>query len=345
MYGMSGWSRRDVLLALGALAAPRSARAAPSPDAGRVMTVTGEIAASEMGTTLVHEHVLVDFIGADRVSRDRYDPEDVFRKVLPHLVAVREAGGRTLVECTPAFLGRDPALLRRLSEASGLRLLTNTGYYGAAADKHVPAHAYTETAEQLAERWTREHRDGIEGSSVRPGFQKIGVDAGPLSAIDRKLVTAAAICHRQTGLTIAVHTGDGRAAMEILDVLKAQSVGPSAYVWVHAQNEKDRLLHLRAAAAGAWIELDGLSPESFETHLAALTDLAKAGHLGRALVSHDAGWYHVGEPGGGRYRGHTLLFERFLPELRKRGLDEAAIRRLTIENPAEAFAIRVRRVP
>jgi phosphotriesterase-related protein len=307
------------------------------------MTVTGENAASEMGPTLVHEHVLVDFAGADKVSRDRYDPEEVFRKVQPQLAAAREAGCRTFVECTPAFLGRDPALLVRLAEASGLRIVTNTGYYGAAADKHVPAHAYAESAEQLAERWTREVREGIEGTPVRPGFLKIGVDQGPLSAIDRKLVTAAALCHRRTGLTIAVHTGDGRAAMDILDVLKAHSVGAPAYVWVHAQNEKDRALHLRAAAAGAWVELDGLSPESLESHVAAVVDLAKRGHLGRLLVSQDAGWYHVGEPGGGKYRGHTFLFERFLPALRKRGWDETAVRRLIVENPADAFAIRVRR--
>ncbi|MGH8020026.1 MAG: phosphotriesterase, partial [Opitutaceae bacterium] len=42
-----------------------------------------------------------------------------------------ELGVETLVECTPAYVARDPKLLARLSEASGLHVLTNTGLYGA----------------------------------------------------------------------------------------------------------------------------------------------------------------------------------------------------------------------
>ena len=60
-------------------------------------------------------------------------------------------------------------LLRRLSEATGLHILTNTGYYGAANDIAIPKHAYDETAAQIAARWTAEARDGIEGTGIRPG--------------------------------------------------------------------------------------------------------------------------------------------------------------------------------
>ena len=55
----------------------------------------------------------------------------------------------------------------------------------------------------------------------------------------------------------------------------------------------------------------------------------------------EAGW-HVGEPGGGSYRPHVLLFDTFVPALRARGLDDAAVRRLLVENPAHAFGIRRR---
>jgi phosphotriesterase-related protein len=295
--------------------------------------------AGELGTTLVHEHVLVDFVGADQAGRHRYDPEEAFRVALPHLVAVREKGARTLVECTPAYLGRDPALLKRLSEASGLHIVTNTGYYGAAQDKFVPAHAREESAERLAERWSAERRDGIEGTGIRPGFLKIGVDAGPLSPIDRKLVTAAALCHRSTGLRIHCHTGDGRAAMDILSVLDGLKVPAAAFVWVHAQNEKDRALHLRAARAGAWIELDGVSPESRDAHVTAVVDLARAGQLERVLVSQDAGWYRVGEPGGGRFRGYTEIFDGFLPALRRAGLGEDEVHTLLVTNPARLLGL------
>jgi phosphotriesterase-related protein len=302
-----------------------------------VWTATGPVDVAELGTTLTHEHVLVDFVGADKVGRHRYDADEAFRAALPHLQALKARGCRTLVECTPAYLGRDPVLLRRLSQASGLQILTNTGYYGAAQDKFVPAHAYDETAAQLEARWTAEWRDGIKGTGIRPAFMKIGVDAGPLSPIDRKLVTAGTLCHRETGLRLHVHTGDGVAAQAIVDLLRAERVPPDAYVWVHAQSEKDRAVHRRLAAAGAWVSLDGVSEASLETHVGAVVDLARAGHLGRVLVSQDAGWYHVGEPGGGRFRPYTFLFDTFLPALRKAGLTEADTRRLMVDNPARAL--------
>ena len=58
----------------------------------------------------MHEHVLVDFIGASTVSPARYDAADAFKTVLPYLQQLKQLGCGTLVECTPAYLGRDPRL-------------------------------------------------------------------------------------------------------------------------------------------------------------------------------------------------------------------------------------------
>jgi phosphotriesterase-related protein len=321
---------------------PFGAFAGPKHASPTIHTVRGPIDIGQMGMTLVHEHVLVDFIGADKVARSRYDADDAFRTILPHLMDVRKQGYRTLFECTPAYLGRDPLLLRRLSEKSGLQIVSNTGYYGAANDIAVPQHAYAETASRLAARWTEEFRSGIEGTGIRPGFVKIGVDPAPLSAIDRKLVAAGALCHLDTGLTLVIHTADGPAAMEILEILHEGGVLPEAYVWVHSQNDKDPGRRASAAERGAWVSLDGVGPESLEAHVEAVLDLDRRGRLGRVLVSQDAGWYHVGEAGGGKYRPHTYLFDTFLPALRARGLGEAEIRTLLVDNPARAFAVRKR---
>ena len=61
-------------------------------DKPRVMTVRGPIPPEEMGPTLPHEHVLVDFVGAKEASRDRYDADEVYRIALPHLKRIRRAG-------------------------------------------------------------------------------------------------------------------------------------------------------------------------------------------------------------------------------------------------------------
>ena len=136
----------------------------------------------------MHEHVLVDFIGAAEVSPARYDADDVFTRALPFLRQAKALGCATLVECTPAYLGRDPRLLRRLAEASGLHILSNTGYYGANKDKHLPPHAFTETPQQLAARWIRECEHGHRRHRDQAGLHE-----------DRRRRRAAVRGRRQAG--------------------------------------------------------------------------------------------------------------------------------------------------
>jgi len=143
-----------------------------APSEPGIITVTGEIPASAMGKTLHHEHLLVDFIGADSTGYHRWNRDSVIEKVLPYLLEIKRLGYKTLVECTPAYLGRDPLLLKMLSEKSGIQILTNTGYYSAVGGKFIPKHGFTETAQQLANRWIDEAKNGIEGTGIFPGFIK-----------------------------------------------------------------------------------------------------------------------------------------------------------------------------
>jgi len=303
----------------------------------QVITTTGPVAPDRLGIILPHEHVLVDFIGADRVSPSRYDPEEVYRVTLPYLQRLRRAGCRTLVECTPAYLGRDPQLLQRLSKASGLYILTNTGWYGAANDRYLPARVHSLTAEQIATEWIAEAQKGIEGTGIRPGFIKIGVEPEP-SEVDMRLLEAAAWTHRRTGLTIASHTGPGSAARKQIERLEQLGVRPSAFIWVHAQVEEDKSLHVWAAERGAWVELDGVSADTIDRHVELILHLHQKGLLGRVLVSHDAGWYQVGEPGGGTFREYTPLFTHLIPALRKAGFSDGEVEQLIAKNPQKAFA-------
>jgi phosphotriesterase-related protein len=306
----------------------------------RIMTVLGPIPARRLGQTLMHEHILADFIGADQLAPSRYDPEEAFQKTLPFLQKLKTVGGDSLVDCTTEHLGRDVGLLRRLSQMSGVRIIASTGIYGAMNDKFVPRFAYAESAEQLALRWAREFEDGISPGGVRPGIIKIGVDGAPLSEIDAKLVAAAARAHRRTGLVIASHTGPGAAAFAQLDVLKAEGAEPAAFIWVHAQAEMDSSLHRRAAELGAWVEFDGIAPATVAKHVELVLAMKRAGFLHRVLISQDAGWYHVGEPGGGEFRGYDTLFTAFLPALRKAGASAGDVRTLLVHNPRQALALR-----
>jgi phosphotriesterase-related protein len=307
---------------------------------GKIMTVLGPIEVEQMGVTLPHEHVLVDFIGAEQVSRDRYDADKAMQVILPYLDQVKKLGLQTFVECTPAYIGQDPVLVKRLAETTGLHMLTNTGYYGGRAGAFLPAHAFRETAEQLAERWVNDWLNGLEGTGIRPGFIKTGVNpASSLSAIDRKLVQAAAGAHLKTGLTIAAHTVAG-PVLEELEILRAAGVDPSAFIWVHANGDPDLRRHVAVAELGAWVEFDGVG-ELVEPDVKRLSNMKEHGLLAHVLLSHDAGWYEPGKPDK-VFRGYHCLFERLLPALKKNGFAAAEIEQLTVLNPAKAFAIGIR---
>ena len=258
--------------------------------------------------------------------------------MLPYLQTLRQQGCQTLIECTPAYLGRDPVLLQRLSHASGLTILTNIGYYGAVQGKYLPPHAFTETAEQLAARWIQEWEHGIGETGIRPGFIKISVDVGPLSEVNQKLVKAAALTHLKTGLTIASHTGNGEAALAQLKILKENGVAGNAFIWVHAQNEKNFELHQQAARLGAWLEFDGIDVNNSTEYIQFLRQAKNVGLLKQVLISQDAGWYHVGEPKGGNFRGYDTIFTSFVPALKTAGFTKSEIKQLQQINPERAFA-------
>ncbi|MDB5261999.1 MAG: phosphotriesterase, partial [Adhaeribacter sp.] len=157
------YTRRAFLLAsLGGLLAGSTKRQST------IMTLQGPMSPAQLGKALIHEHFLVDFVGADKISLDRWHPDEVAATVLPYLRSARRAGVKSIFECTPAFLGRDVRLLQLLAEQSGLQIITNTGYYGARENKYLPPWAFTETAAELAQRWIIEFKNGIDQTNVRP---------------------------------------------------------------------------------------------------------------------------------------------------------------------------------
>jgi phosphotriesterase-related protein len=308
----------------------------------KINTVTGEIPSSEIGKTLHHEHLLVDFIGADSTGYHRWNRDSVTEKALPYLLEIKNLGYKTLVECTPAYLGRDPLLLKQLSEKSGIQIITNTGYYSAVGGKFIPKHGFTETAQQLADRWIDEAKNGIEGTGIYPGFIKIAVEREPLQEINRKVVEAACIAHKATGLTIMSHTGLAVPAFQELEILKQYEVSPSAFVWTHANNEKDRSKMLEAAKMGVWIAFDKFEQNETENFAEFAVLMKKEGLLNRLLFSHDAGWYDPMKPGGGTFRDFTAIEKYLIPALKEKGLSETEITQLFELNPAEAFTVKIR---
>lgn len=311
----------------------------PESNSSYINTVTGSIPIDSLGITLVHEHMLVDFIGADSVSPDRYNQEEVIAKVLPYLLEVKRYGVKTIFDCTPSYLAKDPVLLKALSEKSGIRIITNTGFYGAVGGKHLPDFVFDENATQLADRWISDFNNGIDQTGIMPGFIKISVnEEDPLMEVDAKLVRAAGITHENTGLMIYSHTGTWNTARQEVEILQKMGVDPSAFVWVHAQAEQDFQNYLTAAQLGVWISLDGIGwgLEEYEDRLLFAKENDILEHV---LISHDAGWFDPSKPNGGDFVSFTNIFEKLMPALNAKGFEEADWKLLLEENPKRAFGM------
>jgi phosphotriesterase-related protein len=303
------------------------------------------------GSVMVHSHIFIEHLDPATPPEDldplrRHSYEAILRAVRPKLEAVMALGCRRFLECTSPWFGRAPALMRRLAEDTGLDIWICTGLRGTARHRYLPRYAFEESDRQLADRWIGEIREGVDG--VRARFIKLGIDGGingasqgRLAEIDQKLLRAAVRTVRETGVTIACHTGDkGHAKTtfaEILDLLQREQMPLERFVVVHAQHEEDLAWHEEIIRAGCWVEFDGIG-RMVDWTAEAVAALAGKGLLNRVLVSEDrpvcmANSIRAGVfPEQPDYRPYLRLYEEFLPRLQPDWR-----RQLMITNPVAAF--------
>jgi phosphotriesterase-related protein len=311
----------------------------------KVMTVNGWFNAGEMGVTLPHEHIMIDWSGADSIDYDRWDKDSIVMTVLPYLKELKDLGCQTLIDCTPSYMGRDPEVFKKLSDESGLHIIFGVGLYGAINNRFVPRYAYEETAEQLAERWLEEWESGCRETGIIPGIIKVGVDYDTtLTKLHAKLVRAGCLAHLGSGMTVAVHSGPAERAYEILQIFREEGVAPEAFVWTHAllAEKQD---HVKIGKTGAWVSFDKVNTneEDIQHLVDMITNMNNNNLLNRVLLSHDAGWYTMGQPRGGGFRPYTPIFTHLIPALREHGFTQEEIDQMMIKNPAEAYAVRIRK--
>lgn len=306
-----------------------------------IQDITGFHAVKSGEIWLSHEHILVDFIGADSIDSGSWNKANISKQVLPFLLELQNFHVKYFVDATPQYLGRDVHLLKELADKSGIRIITNTGLYGAQNNKFIPDIARKNTAEELAQQWLKEFEQGIDGTNMKPGFIKISVDNSELlSPMHEKLVKAAALCHLKSGLTIASHTGKAIALWPQLEILSEQGVSPKAFIWVHAQAEEEEINYQKAAETGCWISLDGLAWE-MDKHIEKLVYAKRNGFLDQILISHDAGWYDP-QKKTQNIQPYTPIFKTLLPLLRSKGFTADEINLLISVNPSKAYAIHKR---
>ena len=303
-----------------------------------LMTTAGPIKESAAGLILPHEHLFTDLRGPDKPGYGEADEADVIRIMKPLLVDASKAGVDTFIECTTIGVGRNIPIIAALARETGMQIVVPTGVYGRA---NFAPKKYAEMSEDDLARWMMvEIFIGIEKTGVQAGFIKTAASEKELRPLEEKFLRASARASLQTGAAIASHTASGAIARLQTDILKSLGVAENRFVWVHAQAEPDVAIHKELARRGVYIELDsvGTSEEEDAKILKILRTLIDAGCENQILLSHDAGWYNPGQKDGGTQRPFTSLTKSFLPKLKKAGLTDVQIRKLTQQNPFRAFS-------
>ena len=337
-----------------------------------VNTVTGPVSSDSLGLTLSHEHLAND---ARRSVAAPEDPELRFlhgatvtpglawllreqpyscldhcvlddpEAVLEDLVAFRAAGGGTVVDVTPAGLGRDPAALRDLSLRSGVRIVMGSGWY---LQAYHPPHLAGSDARALAAELVTELTEGAAPTGIVPGvIGEIGVSPD-FTPDERTAVRAAASAQRDTGVPLYLHLpGWQRRGHEVLDlVLGDCGVPPGAVVLCHLDPSGADPAYQRALAdRGVWLEFDmigmpyrfpgeGQSPAPGDT-AHAVAGLFTRGYGGQLLLSHDVFLKTMLSRYGGNGLSYVpTLFSRRLVECGVPAEDAAGLLRA---NPARLF--------
>lgn len=298
-----------------------------------VQTVTGPVAIDELGITMLHEHLIIDMyepsLNALGVLLDE-------RAAAEELALFGEAGGRTVVDQTTIGLNPDFEALRRIAEASGIRIVAGTGVYWR---RFRPAWVETLTEAELADLFIRELTEGRGPDRIRAGIiGEIATGHRDIDEVEARVFRAAAVAQRATGAPIATHALFTRIGLDQLDILEAAGADPGAVLIGHLDTCPDERYHLAVVQRGAWLgfdtvgQLDKTTDDWRADRIAALAEL---GHLGRILVSSDVCKRPaLARNGGG---GYAHLLRDFVPRLRARGFGDAEIRQLLVDNPRGLF--------
>jgi phosphotriesterase-related protein len=298
-------------------------------------TTLGPRRRDQLGTILPHEHVFVDLRTPDQPGYAQADADAVVALMAPEIEAIKAQGVTALVECTTGGVGRRADIDLAVSKATDFPIVVPTGNY---REPWIPAWVADASEVELEQWMASELTQGIEDSGVVAGWIKLSAGDDGITALEARILRAAARVSIQTGAVIGSHTIRGRVVMDQLDILAAEGCPAQRFISIHTQEEKDFGLHKALVDRGAWIEYDHVGRAPDDVLVAMVTRALEAGLGEHLLLSHDLGWYDPAQPGGGTPKPYTHLVGSLLPALKAAGVTPPTLSQLTADNPFNAFA-------
>ncbi|QCR32110.1 phosphotriesterase [Lysinibacillus sp. SGAir0095] len=321
-------------------------------NAGVALTVLGPVPAQELGIVLIHESLLSVYPGAQFAPEIIMDKSEIFEILKRQLIDYRRIGGKTIVEQSGMFHGRDVELYRTLSRTTGVHIIASTGLgpesmlggYFMTPQKNPPT---PWSSEQFSGLFTKEVTEGIviprvERSSSAGLVTSIATKTG-ITQVETGLFRGSAQTALATGVPVSVQYGSD--AVSELEILLAEGIAPDRVVIggldrIEAVENNvildiaEREVYVAIDHVG-WSTNDGFINDADRVNL--IVDLFASGHGERVLISSS----HVGVAKGHEAKniGFDYMFTTFVPMLRKAGVTEEQIRQLLELNPQKVLTV------
>lgn len=264
----------------------------------------------------------------------------------------KRSGGNSIVDVTPISLGRDPLALKRISQATDLNIIMGSGYYSGPSH---PPELDRKTEEEVAEEIARDIIVGVGDTGVRAGIiGEIGC-SWPLMDREHKILRAAARAQQLTGAPISIHPGRHESSyLEELHILGNAGADLTRTIICHFDrgllNSGPRLKLKtieNCAKTGCYIEYDNFGLEGacdclspVNSHFNWPVDsqredeisyLIDKGYLNQILIAQDCCMkMRLCHYGG---HGYAHILNTVLPWMRQRGISNAAINTILVDNP------------
>ena len=321
-----------------------------------VQTVTGPVDTSELGRTLVHEHIRISWMGEELDPTYAWDRAAAVSQAVDKMAELLDAGFRTFVDPCPIELGRDPELYAEIAQKSGMRIVCTTGFYTEYQGMGIPYYWRARDPEEIAEFYVGELTDGIGETGIRPGAIKAATGF-EVSDAERRLLTGAALAQRETGVAIITHTENSRHGDVQQDLFDAAGADLGRVLIGHQDEQEDVAPIRKLAERGTFVGIDRvglelLAPDERRAdHVASLVRDGLARHVclsqdhictltasrpsmyvpperraARAAMAEQIAWQVTGRP-------YTYLVTDFVPRLLERGVTDADVETMLVDNP------------
>lgn len=302
-----------------------------------IQTVLGPISPEELGTTYVHEHILT----RPPLWRIKEDPDfllDSKEKILEELRLFRNAGGRSIVDCTAIDYGRNARDLLEVAQQTDIHIIAITGFnrgdYGEQWIQEL-------SVEEMAELMIKDLMEGMDGTTAKAGVIKFGTSYNVVLPIEERFIQAAARAQQATGAPVITHTTRGTLGIEQITLFERAGGDVTRMALSHLDQNLDFWYLRQIAKRGAYILFDGPSKVKYapdEARVTMLKRLVDAGFEDRILISGDMGRRsYLKAYGGGP--GFEYLLKQFVPRLLEEGFTPALVKKFFEENPRRLLTI------